>query len=188
MAMRRPNDLGLARRVLAAFVLGALLALALSDSGRSGRARGHAGPARDATLRTGARVAGAEHAEPRPVLAARHHQRLAERAWGGGTRPRSAANVDPDARDPSLRRLHLALLRRRPLLQLLPFSDHEVGIALVGAAPGGEPVLLVTYSGSEGAARGDVSRIFIGAHDSTSAYVVRYRKLGPPDGQRRLRP
>jgi hypothetical protein len=86
-------------------------------------------------------------------------------------------NVDPDARDPSLRRAHLALLRTRPLLQRLPFSNDRVGISLLGQAPGGKPLLAVTYVGSRRGAQNEVRRLVARLGERAQDYSFHYRQV-----------
>lgn len=86
-----------------------------------------------------------------------------------------AANADPDARRPALRTDHLALLATRPLLQRLPFSDHSIGVALVGVAAGGRPVLLVTRRVADARARRDLGALIARVRDRARNYVIRFR-------------
>jgi hypothetical protein len=92
-------------------------------------------------------------------------------------RTSEAANADPDASDPALRRAHVAALAARPFLQRLPYRDREVGVALDSVTPQGTPVLLVTFLGTLRAARLDIGAVLARSHDPGSEYELRFERL-----------
>jgi hypothetical protein len=154
---------------VAGFVAGVMLTLAL-----------HSVPA---TLRRAASTAGvprrsAAEASRRRILApARSAIPLASGPSRQRFLPSRALNLDPDARDPTLRTEHLRLLGAEPFLQLLPYRDREVGVALVNVTPQGAPVLQVTFQGSLATAERDVSRALANARDPGTEYALRYERL-----------
>ena len=144
---------GARRRLAVAFAVGLLVALAIahgtpeSEPSRAWRGAGTIAPA---DARVGA-PATAVHGE--------------------------AKNRDPDARERALREEHLRLLAAEPLLQLLPYRDVRLGIALASVTLRGEPVLLVTYRGRIGPARRDLSDLLARLGDRGSEYALRFRAL-----------
>jgi hypothetical protein len=92
-------------------------------------------------------------------------------------------NTDAEARAPSLRAEHLELLHAQPLLQRLPYRDHEVGVELWGVSAQTKPLLSVIYRGSLDAARADMRALLRRLRDSGREYAFRYQSLGGQQGR-----